>query len=310
MKNGQPLAGKPESKPSLTPLPIRPETKPLPKPELPPIKPAMAVKIEKPVPLLPKPLKVKKAPFWSRWFTKEKKIKPIVPVLPGEKRPLPPAMAAAANLKKETGKGKSKDKPKKEKISFLDVNLIPEELSRHPEMEFSKKLFITLAVVFGAGLLIACSYLGLTWYQIVLTRQVQDIKDDIAVLDTQIQQYKDDEAAAKDLQSSLGQIKQLLNSHIYWTKFFSLLEKNTISEVYFTNFSMVGQTEVNLAAVGKDYYSVAKQLLAFRQAKDFVKNVRIDSASALIEKDSNSYAGVTFNVKIEFQPDVFLKPIK
>ncbi len=198
---------------------------------------------------------------------------------------------------------------KKEKSVYLDINLIPEDLGKMPERRFPEKIILTGIILAGLLLVIVFSYLGLTWYQIIVTRQIQDVKDDIIVIDGQIETYKDDEKSAKELQARLLLIQDLLDRHIYWTKFFSLLEKYTIDEVYYTNFSMSGRDRLVISAVGKDYGSAAKQLLVFSQATDFVKDVKIDGATALAEK-TGEYAGVTFSVNLEFQPGVFLKPIQ
>ena len=72
---------------------------------------------------------------------------------------------------------------------------------------------------------------------------------------------------------------------------------------------MAGRSALTIQAVGRDYESVAEQLVAFEQANDFVKNVRIDSASAVIDLDSETYQGVNFNVNLEFLPEVFFNPI-
>lgn len=203
-----------------------------------------------------------------------------------------------------------KTKPaKEEKMMFLDVNLIPQELAKHQELDFSKKALVFFGFGFLALLGVAFAYLGLTWYQIIVARQIQTVKDDIILLDSQISQYKDDEISAQQLQQNLKIINELLNSHIYWTKFFSLLEKYTASDVYYTNFSMAGQEKLVITAMGQDYTSAARQLLAFKQATDFVKSVRIDSAAAVVDQ-SGKYNGVTFNINLEFLPSVFSNPIK
>ena len=205
--------------------------------------------------------------------------------------------------KKEEGK-------KREEEKFIDVNLIPEELAKHPELDLSKKLFVGGMVIFICILLVALVYLGITWYQLRITQQIKEIEIEIAEVNKQISQLETTKTAALDLQNRLNLIRQLLDRHVYWTKFFDLLEKYTISDVYYTNFSMVGNDRLSISAIGKDYNSVAQQLVAFQNAADFVKNVRIDSASAEIDTAGGNYIGVSFSVYLEFVPGIFLDPIK
>ncbi|MFA6255492.1 MAG: hypothetical protein WC675_05755 [Patescibacteria group bacterium] len=207
---------------------------------------------------------------------------------------------------------KKKIKPAKSfaKETVLDVNLIPADLAKQPEAELSNKLFTSGIVVLIFILLVTAVYLGISWYQLRVVRQIGDVEAKIASLDQEIAQYEKDKSLALDLQQRLDLIHQLLNDHIYWTKFFGLLEKYTISEVYYSNFSMTGKDKLILSAIGKDYESVAKQLVAFQQATDFIKSVKIDAASAQFDPEELAYLGVKFNISLEFLPDVFLKPDK
>lgn len=211
-------------------------------------------------------------------------------------------------------KGKKDKKSGKEDLNSregrLDVNLIPEELAKKPEIKLSKKLFISGLIIFISILLIVGGYLGISYYQFKITEQIEELEVKIANLNKQIAQYEEGKSAALALQQRLETLRQLLDNHVYWTQFFDLLEKYTISEVYYTNFSMAGKDKLSISAVGKDYNSVAKQLLVFQNAVDFVANVRIDAASAEVNQDEGGYAGVSFSINLEFLPGVFLKPIE
>lgn len=191
----------------------------------------------------------------------------------------------------------------------LDVNLIPSEFAKSPELELPRKVGLTVVAGFLALLLVAVVYLGITWYQLNITRQLDELESEIISLNKQIVQAEMGKADALKLQKRLEMTKDLLDHHIYWTNFFELLERYTIEDVYYLDFAMSGRDKLVISARGKDYEAVAKQLLTFQQAKDFVKNVSIDSASAEIDPKEGKYNGVSFNVHLEFFPEVFLKSI-
>ncbi len=201
------------------------------------------------------------------------------------------------------------DKKLKRTAGFLDVNLIPEDLAKHPELELPAKLRNGGIIIGLVILLIFAGYFGVTWYQLNITRQIDDLKIDIKQLDSQITAAQADKESALDLQVRLKLVKELIDRHVYWTKFFAMLEKYTINNVYYTNFAMSGQDKLIISAVGKDYQAVAQQLVAFTGATDFVKTVRIDSASAEVDFATGENFGVSFNISLEFQPGVFTKPI-
>ena len=198
----------------------------------------------------------------------------------------------------------------KDKQAKLDVNLIPAELSKHPELELPKKLFGYGFVVVLFILVIVGGYLAITWYQFKITQEIKGIENQISKLNGEIRQYEQDKTKAVELQKRLVLTRQLLNDHIYWTKFFSFLEKYTISEVRYTNFSMVGKDRLVISAIGRDYKSAAKQLMVLQKAGDFIKSVKIDAASAQVDTKTLTFGGVGFNIDMEFQPNVFLKPIE
>lgn len=196
-----------------------------------------------------------------------------------------------------------------EKERAFDINLIPKELAEQQKQNLSKKLVVCSLIVFIFITLVGATYLGITWYQLYINRQIQELKSEIEDLNGQIAGYEKSKLAAVDLQQRLKLISELLNKHIYWTKFFALLEKYTVKEVYYTNFSMAGTQKLVLSAVGKDYESVAKQLVAFQKAADFVASVDINSAAAEVDKNGE-YLRVVFNINLTFLPEVFLKPIE
>lgn len=192
----------------------------------------------------------------------------------------------------------------------LDVNLIPKDLIKYPEVELPKIYVRSGSVIFITFLVVIAGYLGITFYQINISRQIKNLEISIASLDEQINSFDTDKQNAVRLQRRIELVRGLLDKHIYWTKFFGLLEKNTIKDVYYTNFSMAGQEKLIISAVGKDYTAVAQQLVAFEEANDFIKSAQVDGAAAQIDQDNERLIGVGFNITLEFVPNIFLKPIK
>jgi len=212
--------------------------------------------------------------------------------------------AVKAKIKTETERLAKTDEQR-----VLNVDLIPAELSKYPELELPKKIFSSGLIILAVVLAIGAVYLGMTWYQLKVNNQLDELNGEITSLEKQIGAYESQKTSAIALQKKLEMIRRLLDNHIYWTKFFDLLEKHTTSEVYYTNFSMAGTDKLVLSAVGKDYESVAKQLIAFQQASDFIQEVKIDAASAELN-DNGEYSRVTFNINLVLIPEVFKEPIK
>jgi Tfp pilus assembly protein PilN len=209
--------------------------------------------------------------------------------------------------KKKPGKLHNAAPAQAEEGNGLDVNLIPSELVHQPEIDFKRRIVSGGFIIFTTLVVVAGLYLGMTWYQVQITQQISQFESEIKQLDTDIDRLEAEKEAALETQKKLALINNLINHHTYWTKFFEMLETHTSRNVYYTNFAMAGTESLTIAAVAKDYQTVAEQLVAFQSADDFVKNVRIDSASANINSETGTYDGASFNINLDFMPGIFTK---
>lgn len=228
-----------------------------------------------------------------------------------EKKAALPATAAkpAEQLKREG------EKQKKEKNFFRDIgiNLIPEDILRKSFGTTAKKKFIALILSFFASiLLVGLVYGGLRFYEERIGSEIQAIDASIADKKIKISEYEKDRTEAFALQSKLDLLKGILKNHVHWTRVFEELEKYTVEDVYFTSFTASHEGNLTLAAIGKDYTSVARQLVTFQEAKDFTVFVQINSASARSQKEKNKVEiqETFFTVNLKMNPKIFFKEIK
>ena len=202
-------------------------------------------------------------------------------------------------------KRKEKKEEPKEKPMALEVNLIPEEFLKLPTDLFKIKIYSILKISFILLFLMLLIYGGLFYYSYYLTKQGEDLDNQVAQIDLEIEKFSGVKDQIIKLQERTESLLTILDKHFYWTKFFELLEKNTINDVYFTDFSAQKSGIVALAGKGKTYESVARQLLAFQSAKDFIKSVEINAATAELDSMNNVVA-VNFTSAIELVPDLLL----
>ena len=104
----------------------------------------------------------------------------------------------------------------------------------------------------------------------------------------------------------LNKVENLLGSHLYWTKVFAALEQNTVKDVYYSSFAAAENGDVLMAAIGKDYKSLARQLLVLQNAKEFVRDVAIVGGRAEIAPNTVEILQVQFTVKLKLNPEIFL----
>ena len=252
-----------------------------------------------------KPQKTKKSFLKSIFEPKVKKKKNL---LKTTKQDLP---VLSSLVEKKHSIPKIKKIKEKEKLvkmdKFLSANLMPEDTLAKAEANLSKRLIISTGMIILSVLLIITGYMGLTWYQMELNKNINTLGEQISLLDAQIIDYEKGEYKLLETQEKLKHIRGLLDNHVYWTQFFEMMEKYTINEVYYTGYQMAGSDQLFISAVGLDYESVAKQYIAFQKAENLIKDISITSAQANIGE--GLYLGVNFDIQLTFYPAVFLNPL-
>ncbi|MFH1226182.1 MAG: hypothetical protein V1684_02785 [bacterium] len=191
--------------------------------------------------------------------------------------------------------------------SGLAVNLIPQELLRTKEFKFSSRL-TTLAVMTATALLsVGLLYSIIVFYQLQIINEIKAIEAQSEALKIQIAGYESAKAKAVVYQRQLRSLESLLAGHFYWTRFFGLLADNTTPDVYYTSFAAdSARGSVSLSAAAKSYEALAKQLVAFEQAKDFIAFTDISGATAKVN-ENGLVENVIFNLNLQLAPGVFLK---
>lgn len=198
----------------------------------------------------------------------------------------------------------SRRAPQSSPVSF-DVNLLPEDLVGQYE---PRKKLINLAVISGLTIVgLAAIYVIMIFYQSSIVTRTNEVRTEAGTVSQEISSYQKQRTAALALKDKVDAIGERLDQHIYWTKFFTLLEKHTVPDVYFSNvFAADINGTLTLDATGKDFSSVARQLLAFQEATDFVDTVVINSATRQTGTELTS-EGVKFSIDIKLAEGVFTK---
>ena len=189
--------------------------------------------------------------------------------------------------------------------SSFDVNLLPEDLAGQYA---PKKKLINLAIASGLTIVaLVLIYVGMSIYQSSIVSRTEEIRNEAAQVGLEMKKFQEERNEALAFMETIELIEERLNQHIYWTKFFELLEKYTVSDVFFSS-SFAGDItgQLNLNATGKDYSSVARQLLAFEAADDFIESVEINSA-ARTKATENEVSAVLFSINLTLVSDVFVK---
>lgn len=160
---------------------------------------------------------------------------------------------------------------------ILEVDLIKQEISL--EFNWKKNLF-SLFFIFGTFIIILIElYFGLNWWQKDEEQRLEAIKAESELLRADINQSREDARAALTYQDKTEVITPLLDNHIYWSNFFSWLEKNTLSTVKYTNLDLKLNSDFAFSAHANSFAEVSWQVKQFLD-DPFVKDVEVATASA------------------------------
>ncbi|MEK7072135.1 MAG: hypothetical protein AAB969_01040, partial [Patescibacteria group bacterium] len=216
----------------------------------------------------------------------------------------------------EKTKEKYHTAPKSEK-SKLDINLIPQELlfRKYPQSR-QQIVSIILSIIIPA-LIITTTYMFISQQQRNIQTKISQLNNDKNNLISYISHFKDIQQKNILLQDKLLAIDKLLQKHIYWTKFFSLLERYTLDDVYYTEFKADTSGEFMLPAIaaigsGKtveeqiadSYRKAANQIAIFKKAADFVSQIKVDNLE-VVSGDKAGVKGVKFEINLALTDGVF-----
>lgn len=187
----------------------------------------------------------------------------------------------------------------------LEVNLVKDEVG--VEFNWSKHLFSLFLALIAASLLVIEIYYGLDWWQKQEEQKTVAIVTEYEEVGRQI---KNIDANAKDFtifKEKLALTKKMADSHIYFTDFFTWLEKNTLNSVVYGGFSGDTSGIYSFGATAKNFSDISWQVKHFRNNK-YVESVSVDSGSSSRTDDKkNTDSTVTFSLSLKIKPEIFYR---
>lgn len=185
---------------------------------------------------------------------------------------------------------------------ILEVNLIKEEAI--VAFDWNKNLMVLVLVLLLAGFLVVEVYYGLNWWEKQEATQIQVLSDKVMKLDAEASKLKKTASAALSYKEKSAVFTSLLNNHIYWSNFFTWLEKNTLSSVHFDSFAGTLDGTYSFLATADSYADISWQVKAFLN-DPLVESAKVTSAAST--RSAAKPNAVTFNITIKINPSIFKK---
>ena len=161
-------------------------------------------------------------------------------------------------------------------------------------------LVLSLSLVMCC-LAISLTYVGLLIWQKERIEATKSAFVNVTVIDNQIIKSEQEVDEVKKFNTKLRMVSSLLDNHIHWTNFLTLLEFTTLKDVYYQRFSGDVSGEYTIPAVASSLEAISLQLDVMKKY-DKVQSVSPDTGQTSADGRS-----VQFNLGLTVDPTVFTK---
>jgi|WetSurMetagenome_2_1015567.scaffolds.fasta_scaffold04545_7 hypothetical protein len=190
----------------------------------------------------------------------------------------------------------------KKKFQALEVNLVKGEIVKY--FDWQRAILILLVSSFISITALSLAYWGISWWG---SSRNYDQNN------TYLQNYYKVSKEIKDFEPEVNTVLKfkkrldvadfLLARHVYWTNFFNFLENNTLSNVYFSDFSGDTSGKYSLLATTNSLDVIDAQV------KKLLADPSVKSASASDVSIGQTGGNTTIKFSLSFlvDPKIFLK---
>ncbi len=184
---------------------------------------------------------------------------------------------------------------------ILEVNLIRDEV--RISFDWKKNASFILLSLFVVAVFVIEIYFGLDQWEKKEQAAAQTLEEQTAKVSGEVSEMKKTAAPALAYRSKAVAVSQLLDNHVYWTNFFSWLEKKTLSSIYYQGFVGKDDGSYNLEAVASSYAEASWQAQALASdpfvLKAEIKKVEVASDS------QGAPEGIGFTINLQVDPKIF-----
>lgn len=191
----------------------------------------------------------------------------------------------------------------------VEINLMPTHVKAVSSVQQKLKTYVF--VVVGCVLLVVLTYVTLN--QAVAGRgdRVQELEVETQMLLDKVTELRSKTVAVNGFIDVLKEAKEVISSHVFVTNVFDFLEKNTLTQIYYSGLQAeVSSWSVDLTVKAKDYKTLAQQLYVFQTKEKYIQDIKINGVQTDVEgesenKDEIPQNLVEANVTLVFKPEIF-----
>lgn len=187
-----------------------------------------------------------------------------------------------------------------ENPDILDIDLIKDEV---PVVFEKKKNMYTLGAfaILSLFLVFEIYFFLYSWERQEIRKKALALQEEVTRLDQEIATYKSQAAPATAFKKQIDNSSSVFSNHIYWTNLFSYLERNTLTEVYYSGISGDTSGTYLLHSLVKDFRAISFQLKTVL-ADTHTANAKISGEKV---NGGDQSLGVLFDLGLSVKPNIF-----
>lgn len=164
-----------------------------------------------------------------------------------------------------------------------------------------QKIFAVIALLglLADGLIFGALHLR----KLSIEKKNSDAAKAVQDIDARITEREKELAPVRDFQELSRAAARVLDAHAHWTEVLNLLEERALPDVQFGSMAGAETGTLGFEVIARDYTTLAKQIVAFRQDPR-VKKVTVGTASAELGENS-LLTGVRATMSLEIDPAIF-----
>lgn len=182
----------------------------------------------------------------------------------------------------------------------ISVNLMPARRLSLKDVSWGRIGRMLVVSVGGATLITVLWYLVLLDKEQQSVQEFSDIRFEIDSLEVKLRKLEDEQQEALLLKNKLDVANSLIDNHVYWSQFLSLLEELTLDGVHFSGLSADNSASnvINLTGITDNLETVYWQRETFRES-DKISDANVIDTTASTEET------ITFALQISIKPSVW-----
>lgn len=188
-----------------------------------------------------------------------------------------------------------------------DVNFIGSNFIAAPIQE-TKGKFIFLAAMLLCNIAVAALiYAALIVKEKMSFGNISNLENEKAQIEKQIQESRADENKIAQIKTKIILANTFLDKHLYWDKFFEIMESRTVQGVRYETFKIDNTGQLKLDAVAENFEVLSQQISKFNNSADYFSNIEMSSVSVDQDKKTGKIGGIDFFISMNVDTDIFYK---